>query len=440
LYWLYEYYGISGLYPRVWETEMGLTRVLCDMEEAGLAIDVDYLETLRDSLTGVSRALELQISDLLPRRGEPNLGSDDWLRDLLQRDLGFRLTKTTKKHQLSVDREVLESFEKSHPIIPLIMEWRDAEKLINTYTTSILSRLDSNSILHANFQQVMANTGRMACREPNFQNQPSDDDKRARRWTGKSLEDGGIDPWSIRRAYKNRGKGWVRLFFDYSQIELRVLAFYSRDPSMVDAYLNGEDIHARTSLEVFGTKEKAKRRFAKIINFGLSYGMSEIGFSRQAKIPLPEAEAYLKKFFQRYQGITEFKRQFYSQVRSQGCAFQNLFGRPRRLPDMNSPNSYNQGRAERQAIATLIQGTAAELMKEALVSIYCLFKEAGYGSRLVNVVHDEVQADVPVEELASVSRDMKMCMEAFPEFSPIPIIADGEWTDLSWADKRRLPI
>lgn len=438
LYGLYERAGVSQRYPRIWDTEMQLTEVMCDMEEMGLPIDVDYLENLRDSLRGVKASLEMEIERLLGFR--LNLGSDDVLRDFLVNQMGFKLTKLTKAKALSVDREVLESFESHHPSIRLIMDWRDVEKLLNTYTTSILKRLDDKNILHADFQQTGTNTGRLSCKEPNFQNQPTDDDARAEKHSGKALEHGGIDPWSIRRAFVNRGQGWVRLFFDYSQIELRVLAFYSRDPVMVDNYLKGGDIHECTSLEVFGSKEKKFRRVAKVINFGIPYGISELGLSRQAKIPYGDAEKFLATFFQRYSGVEQFRRGFWAQIRSQRCQFQNLFGRPRRVPHIVSPNDFYRGRGERQAIATLIQGTAAELIKESMVRVSHRFQKEQLPAYLVNTVHDEVQADCHVDALVPVVRAMKEEMERFPELDPIPVVVDGDYSTQSWADKKGLPL
>ena len=435
LQWLYERGGLSQAYPRIWHTEMLLTEVLCDMEEAGLLIDVDYLEALRDSLKGVKHTLQVDIEATLG--SEINLGSDDEIRTVL-RALRCNLIKKTKKGQFSVDREVLESFAHHHPVLAKVLEWRDAEKLYSTYTASILDRLDKDNVLHPDFQQAGTDTGRLSCCEPNFQNQPTDNNARAIKWTGQSLEDGGVDPWSIRRAYVVRPEG-VRVFFDYSQIELRVMAFYSKDPIMVDAYLRGEDIHSRTSMEVFGTTEKAKRRDAKILNFGLSYGMTEKGFAYQTKKPLEEAAEYMTRFFERYHGIKTFREGFWGYVRQHQCRFQNIFGRPRYLPGIISMDKWTRLRAERQAIATLIQGTAAEVTKESLVRVWQAFKTEGLEAQIVSTVHDEIQVDCQRYELMSVCRIMKGAMEAFPEFDPIPVIVNGDYTTTSWADKKALP-
>lgn len=438
LYLLHEKNGISSQYSRIWNTEMQLTEAICDMEETGIPVDINYLELLRDRLFGVMAGLEDQIFNMLGRKF--NLASDDDVRGLLLNYFNLRWTKYTKAGKLSVDKEVLQQFESVHPVIPKMQVWRECHKLATTYTDSILNRLDTHNLLHADYQQIGTNTGRTSCRSPNFQNQPSDNNDRAIKNSGKSLEDGGVDPYSIRRAFITRGNDWVRLFYDYSQIELRVLAFYSKDDVMVDAYMNGEDIHSRTSKEVFGTTEKAKRRMAKVINFGLAYSMSAIGFSRQIGIPISEAEMYLNKFFERYRGVALFRQSFWHYVRSNKCEFQNIFGRPRRVPIMNSDEPKDRGRGERQAIASLIQGTAAELTKESMVRIWRYFKDNKIPAYLTNTVHDEIQIDCQSDVVPYIAKPVKEMMEWYPEFSPIPIIVDAEYSTKSWADKQKLKI
>jgi len=592
-YRLYLFYeqpqrSISQRYARIWQTEMELIEVLCDMEEQGIAIDVPYLSQLRLELQLELERMAAEIVVLLGGR-RLELGSDAVIRKFLLEDLGCRLTKQTSGgskgiKQYAVDKEVLAEFSHVHPAVERILAWREAEKLANTYTLSILDRLDSRNYLHPDFQQVGTTSGRLSCRSPNFQNQPQDDDARAKRFSGKSLEDGGVDPWSIRRAYVVGQSGWVRLLFDYSQIELRVLAFYTRDPILVDAYLKGEDIHTRTSIEVFGTDEKAMRRLAKVINFGLcisegqrvltqqdglvpiervqdhhllwdgvewvkhgglvcrgveevltydgitatpdhvvylrdgsastlrdaafaiyprrlavgaidetpvrfvsvdraggedsggrcdplgefaqpqkakvydlinagprhrftvegkivsnSYGLSPVGFARQVHVSRDEAERHFQKFFERYRGIPEFSGVFWAQVRRQKGYFQNIFGRPRRIRGMNAPDKFERGKAEREAIASLIQGTAAELTKESLVRIARFIKEHNLPAKLVSTVHDEIQLDCAVGALPEVARGVKHLMENYPEFSPIPIQVAGDYTIQSWSDKQKLP-
>jgi DNA polymerase-1 len=276
------------------------------------------------------------------------------------------------------------------------------------------------------------------CREPNFQNQPTDDDDRALAHSGKKVEDGGIDPWSIRRAFTVRqdgGRAIPRLFFDYSQIELRAIAYYSADPRMVQTYLEGGDIHDTVSKEV-----DRPRRIAKVINFGLSYGLTETGLARQAKLSSEEAKATMQRFFGRFPGIQKLRTRLYAAMRADPQAsFTNVFGRTRRLPAINSEEAWEAGRAERQAIGSLIQGTAAELTKESIVRLAQFFEAEKLPAKLVNTVHDEVQIDCPVECFVEVVRGVWKRMEDFPEFSPIPIVVDGEYTLKSWADKLPLP-
>jgi len=580
--------AVSQRFARIWSTEMDLLDVLCEAEETGIAIDVEYLVRLRQGLRDYLAQTEARIRLSLGGR-KLELGSDAAVRRFLLEELRCPLYKLTRggkngDKQYAVDKEVLAEFAHAHPAVPRILAWREAEKLANTYTGSILDRIDSRNYLHPSFQQVGTTSGRLSCTSPNFQNQPVDDDERAKRHSGKSLEEGGVDPWSIRRAYIVGKPGWVRLFFDYSQIELRVLAFYTRDPILVDAYLKGEDIHTRTSREVFGSEEKAMRRLAKVINFGLcisegqrvltqqdglvpiervqdhhllwdgvewvkhdglvcrgveevlsydgitatpdhvvylrdgsastlraaafaiyprrlavgaidetpvrfvsvdraggedsggrcdplgefahpqkakvydlinagphhrftvegkivsnSYGLSPKGFSRQVHVPLEEAETYFRKFFERYRGIVDFRRAFWTQVRQQKGFFQNIFGRPRRITGLSSADGFKRGQAEREAIASLIQGTAAELTKESLVRIARVFKERSLPAQITSTVHDEIQIDCDARALQEVAQEVKALMEAFPEFAPIPIKVDGDYSVTSWADKKKLP-
>lgn len=456
LYEFYEAWGLSGLYPRIWPTEMELTRVLCDMEELGAPIDVEYLSRLRDTLAEHKERLEVQLHGVL-RESMFNLGNDGELRNFLLDELRLPLTKLTKagrgipwavrdrmwkddpaamRKLLSVDDDVLEEFEDHDQsgALKIIREWREAEKIHNTYTTSILDRCDSNGVIHGDLDQIGTNTGRFSSRNPNLQNFAKDSDARAKKYSGKSLEDGGIDPWSVRRAFVVRGPRTPRQVWDYSQIELRVLAFFSRDPIMVETFLTGGDIHKRTSEEI-----GCDRRLAKVINFGLSYVMTAKGMARQTKRDEDSCEQFMGLFFQRYSGIASFREWFWAQVRKNGGQFSNPFGRTRRVPAVHSPRGFERARAERQAIATLIQGTAAELMKESLVRIARWLRERQLPAQLVSTVHDELWIDTEVQCFAEVARGTKALMEHFPEFHPIPIIADGEYITTNWAEKKPLP-
>ena len=447
----YEKQGVSTRYARIWSTEMDLTRVLHEMEENGLPIDVPYVEALQRRVREDKQQIEQELN--LQLFGQPlNLASDSDLRTYLTQVLKVPLQKLTKagreemsrarrkpgavpdlEDKLAVDGEVLEGFATEWPVLNRILAWREADKVDTTYTGSILERLDSKNLLHGDFQQVGTNTGRLSCRRPNLQNFSQDDPVRA-------AQEGGIDPYSVRRAFVVRGEKLPRLFFDYSQIELRVIAFYTRDPVMLDAYQKGEDIHSRTAKEVWGSDDKQYRKKAKVVNFGISFGLSETGFSRQAKIPLDEATKFMGIFFQKYKGIPEFKDRFYQYCRNNHCRFANLFGRPRYIPDLSSGRDYQRGRAERQAVGSLIQGTAAELTKESLVRIWKWAKETRLPIMLCSTVHDELWVDCPAEHLVEVSVACKRLMEDFPEFAPVPIVVAGEYTTTHWGQKKPLPL
>lgn len=431
----YLRWGIREHFPRLYQTEMRLTDVLCDLECTGLRVDVGYLSGLRDTVQATKRSLEQHLWQATGGY-EINPASDNEVRKFLTEVLRLPLTETTEKGALAVDHEALEPFAEQNQVCRLIMQWREADKLDTTYTGSILKRTDERGFVYANLKQIGAATGRLSCESPNFQNFPSDSDARSVAATGKKLGDGGRDPWSIRRAFLTRGPGWARVFLDYSQIELRVLASYSQDPIMVDAFLKGEDVHARTQKEVAAILGSTpSRRVAKVVNFGLSYGMSAIGLSRKAKISLTEAEQFLDAFFQRYVGVRRYRDDVVHEAMRHGCRWRNKFGRIRTLRALKSRDPSERRGAVRKMIASAIQGTAAELTKESLVRISDWLRAENVPALLCNTVHDEIQLDVPAENVPQVISGCRELMEAFPEFSPIPVLVDAEVTNSSWADK-----
>jgi DNA polymerase I-like protein with 3'-5' exonuclease and polymerase domains len=221
-----------------------------------------------------------------------------------------------------------------------------------------------------------------------------------------------------------------------SQIELRVLAYYSKDPIMVDAYLTGQDLHERTAKEISGIRGvECSRRVAKAVNFGLAFCLSEKGLATQTKISVEEATLVLQAFFKRYAGVSSYRQELWAKARREGCQWSNIFGRTRRLPDLKAQEFWKRKRAERQMIGSAIQGTAAELTKESLVRIADWFAAEKIPALLVNTVHDEIQIDTPRECLSQVVQGCKRLMEAFPEFHPIPIIAEPAVSYTNWAEK-----
>lgn len=433
----YIAWGVEAHYPRVRPTELSMIGILTDLESAGMRIDVAHLEGVRASMGRKKADIEARIKDALGG-WTFNWSSDDQLRDFLWNRLGCRWEKMTKAGKkahrrqnyrpdfdktpyLAVDSDVLESFSDRYPILQWILDWRDADKIESTYTTSILERLDANDYVHGSIKQMGTNTGRMSSEEPNYQNFPS--------------------KGPIRAAFLVVGPGWVRLYFDYSQVELRVLAWYSGDPLMRATYVegaNGGDIHETTRREV---SEMSGRRFerrpAKVINFGLAYGLTAAGMAVQAKMALQDAEFFMDTFWRRFRGVDDWRRELWALARRQGGCANNVYGRTRRLPELLPGNpKWLRSRAERQMIGSMIQGTAADILKEAMVRVDAYLKASGTGARLCNTVHDEIQVDCPWEYAQQVIGDIGRIMEDVPEFHPIPILADCEITATHWGEKK----
>jgi DNA polymerase-1 len=440
----YEREGMATKFPRIWPTEMALNEVLADMEEWGQPIDVNYLEELRDKLTLITRTLKAHFHETI---GTTTIdpGSDADVRRFLYEWCRAPRTIKTRNDAWSVSREVLEENEILHPGITILMRWREANKILTTWTDSILNALDSNNILHGNFRPDGTKTGRLSSSDPNLQNFIKDDDDRAVEHSGSTVEDGGIDPWSVRQAFVMRPEDavnrMIRLYFDYSQIELRTLTWYTREPNMMDAYLSGQDIHERTRDEIEAlTSRRPSRRLAKIINFGLVYGMTAQGMARQARVSEQEAQFFLDAFFQQYVGIDPYRQHFWAQSRMRGNRCMNIFGRVRTITNLDHPVGWMRRRAERQHFGSLIQGTAGELTKESLVRIHRWIKDTGSDARLVTTIHDDIGIDSPVRELTKIVPAVRGMMEDFPEFYPIPVLVDGEYSTENWAHKHKLPL
>jgi DNA polymerase-1 len=452
----YDRRGIRQFFRNTYETEIALIDVLCEMEENGMPVNRDYLEWLAGETDAAKDALLPQIhaaaGGYVFRPEE-----DAEVVHVLTKRLGVQLTKETKASKkarwnsdeehvpvFTVDAEVLGALAAEHPVCKLILDYREAAKIRGTYTTSIIERIGHDGNVHGDFKQLGTNTGRMSSEKPNLQNVSSDSNDRAIAHSGLPLKKGGQDPWSIKRAFTNRGPGKRRIYNDYSQIELRVLAYYSRDPVMMETYLDPKgDIHTRTSMEVFGSADEEMRRDAKVINFGLSYCMSAIGYARNTGKSEAQGEEDMERFFRRYGRIEPFREEFWRLCRQNGAAsgtaphFQNMFGRPRRIPDLNSRNKWERMRAERQAIGSLIQGTAAELTKESLVRIWRWEQKARTGLMLCSTIHDEISFDVDEVLTEPVLAAVVPMLETFPQFNPVPILVDSSYSDTDWSEKKK---
>jgi DNA polymerase-1 len=436
-------------YLSLWETEMALTEVFSHMEHIGQPLDLDYLKHLHVYMEMEKEKAEAAFFSTFHVQ-KFNLGSDDEIRQFLQKGLKVRLVKKTNKGAMAVDADVLLDLESSYPGLGHLLRWKDCEKKASTYTIALAARADQHGILHADFQSVGTVTGRVSCKEPNLQNVASDDAARAK-------AAGGVDPESIKRAFivprktadpymqwvqKHRGPGvqLVRQFWDLSQVELRVIAHYTREPRMLQVYAEDGDIHEATENAVFGTGKSTphgdiNRRYAKNLNFGMAYGLGPAGFSRQVKgITLERAEQIYTEFRQKFGQIWRYKAQFLGWVRANGCRFDNMFGRTRYVPDLISEERDLRARAEREAFSTLIQGTAAELSKVAMVLIDRDLRARGLESRLTQMVHDELQIDGPLEEEREVSKIVLHRMTDFPDFV-VPIRVEAKRSVTHWSDK-----
>lgn len=463
-----SYYGSSprgSQYWGIWHVEMALAEVLTDMEETGVPVDVDHIMQMYAHLEQEKAQAEFRF---FKESGLEwfKLGSDDELRDRLLY-MGCPLTKETKKGKLAVDSDVLQECMVLRPELKWVQRWRDTDKLASTYTQSLLQYVDEYGVLHGNFQQMGTNTGRLSCRSPNLQNIPTGAlEKFLREVLG--FEDQHVQRClqmeNVKRVfmvqrpadhplfqewfgYSGQGTSF-RLFCDYSQIELRVIAHYTQDPRLLKTYWENGDIHDETERAVFGTgtyvseqgekKSGPNRRYAKVLNFGQAFCLSPQGMVRHfPSMSIEEAEGYFAQFNQNFARISAFRHEFWGFVLTNGCVFNNMFGRTRHLPGIASADRQTRERSKRQAIATLVQGTAAELTKQSLVFISLWLKSQGLKSRITQTVHDEIQVDGPAEEFAVVARGVKAIMEDFPDFS-VPVVTDAEYSVTYWSEKSSL--
>jgi len=426
--------------------EIKLSRALMEAECTGVKIDRPYLVDLKEELTEEAEDLEKEIKKTL---GEINLNSPAQLGNALVDKAGCEITKRTAAGNYSTDAKVLKKLKAKHPIIEKILDLRKIKKLRDTYVVGILNKITDDDILHCSFNQNVS-TGRMSSSDPNLQNIPGGDKR-------------------IRKAFISPGDDYVYLFADYSQVEVRLTAHYSLDPLLLDAYANKQDIHTRTMCEMFGYvydeaiailkdedhelhgKLDMLRTIAKRINFGIIYGVGAPGLSEQ--IPRPDqykeldeeawvkvCQDYIDQYLYKYIGVKRFIHSSNREIRRNAVVY-NHFGRPRRLPHAKADKLLGKkfywmvGRAERQGTNFLIQGTAADLFKIAVVRVFELFKKHCKKSKLVNFVHDEIQAYVHKDEFFIVNHMLK-AMQDF-EFA-VPIITDFAFSKTNWADKKEI--
>ena len=407
--------GLRQLYDAM---ELPLTGVLARMESAGIRIDPVELRRLSVLMDTAIRRLTEEIHEMA---GRPfNISSPQQLGKVLFEDLQLPApNRYGKGKTISTAADILEELAPMHEIVRKVLEYRQLTKLKGTYVDALpeLIRLGSGR-LHTSFNQAGAATGRLSSSNPNLQNIP------IRTELGRE----------IRAAFVPR-EGWKLIVADYSQIELRLLAHMSQDPVLLDAFTQGEDIHTRTAAEVFGVGPMAVtpelRHNAKAVNFGIVYGISGFGLAAQLGIPRAEAEKYIKAYFERYSGVRKFIDTTIAEVRQTGVT-RTLFGRERPIPDINSRNPNARGFAERTAVNSPLQGTAADLIKVAMIRIDRALSDGGYQAKLLLQVHDELLLEAPPDELAAVTQIVKREMEqAHPIAVPllVEIGCGPNWRD-----------
>jgi DNA polymerase-1 len=402
--------------------ELPLSRVLATVEQYGVLIDVSVLERLSKETEARLRTLEAELENQTGAR--INLNSPRQLAELLFEKLGLPPVKKTRgKTGQSVDAEVLEALAAEHesarPIIRAIIEHRSLSKLKGTYMDQFPLLCDKQSgRLHTSFQQVVAATGRLSSTEPNLQNIP------IRSEIGQEIRRAFIAP-----------PGSLLIAADYSQIELRVLAHLSSDALLTDSFRKGEDVHARTAVEMFGEVEgrtSDKRRAAKMINYGIIYGLSDYGLATRLGIARGVAKEYIREYFLRYRGVRDFMEELVLRARRDGGA-RTLLGRFRPLPELTAQNYAVRSYAERMAKNTPLQGTAADILKQAMIEVQAeLSAHPDEAGRMLLTVHDELVIEAPAERAEAVAQRVRVTMERAAELS-VPLKVDVGVAH-SWAD------
>ena len=387
--------------------ELPLLHVLSRMERTGVLIDSDALFIQSNEIATRLTALEEQAYALA---GQPfNLASTKQLQEILFDKLGLPVLQKTPKGAPSTNEEVLEELAYSHELPKILVEHRGLSKLKSTYTDKLPQMVNSQTgRVHTSYHQAVTATGRLSSSDPNLQNIPIRNEEGRR----------------IRQAFIAR-EGYSIVAADYSQIELRIMAHLSGDQGLINAFSQGKDIHRSTAAEIFGVSldevTSEQRRNAKAINFGLIYGMSAFGLSRQLGISRPDAQKYMDLYFQRYPGVQQFMSDIREKAKAQGYV-ETLFGRRLYLPDINSTNAMRRKGAERVAINAPMQGTAADIIKRAMIKLDEVIHHDP-DIEMIMQVHDELVFEVRSEKVAFFREQIKQHMEAAAELV-VPLIVE----------------
>ena len=407
---------LRGVYETI---ELPLSPILAGMEEAGVLVDRGMLEDLSAEIGKDVFALEGEIHELAGR--EFNVGSPKQLGEVLFDELGLPAPpRRGKTKSRSTAADVLEGLSAEYPIAQKVLDYRELTKLKNTYVDALPALIDEDTgRIHTTFNPTGSATGRLSSSNPNLQNIP------IRTELGRKIRGAFVAP-----------KGKKLLAADYSQIELRVLAHISGDKALQDAFQKGDDIHTRTAAEVFGMPPlmvgPEERRRAKAVNFGIVYGLSPFGLSNQLGIPQKEAKEYIEAYFELYKGVKKYMDSTVKRARKDGFV-KTLFGRRRPIPDLDSRNPAARGFAERTAINTPIQGTAADLIKLAMIRVDERIRNEKLRAEMLLQVHDELLFEAPTSEVDQLGKLVKQEMERVHEMD-VPLVADvhagDNWKDL----------
>ncbi|RHJ94074.1 DNA polymerase I [Parabacteroides bouchesdurhonensis] len=408
--------GIESLF---YDIEMPLVYVLADMEATGVTIDTIALKQSSEELTAVMKSLEKEIYELAGIKF--NINSARQVGEILFSRLKIEeKAKKTKNGSYSTSEDILEKMRSKHPIIGKLLEYRGLKKLLSTYIDALPELIRSaTGKIHTSYNQAVTATGRLSSTNPNLQNIPVRDE------LGRE----------IRKAFTADNANCIFFSADYSQIELRIMAHLSGDQHMIEAFRSGADIHAATAAKIYGVPinevSSDMRRKAKTANFGIIYGISIFGLSERLNIPRAEAKELIEGYFQTYPRIREYMDESIANAKEKGYV-ETIFKRKRFLPDINSHNAVVRGYAERNAINAPIQGSAADIIKLAMIHIFNRFEKEGIKSKMILQVHDELNFNVYKEELEKVKQIVLEEMEGVIKLQ-VPLIADcGE--GINWLE------
>jgi DNA polymerase I len=410
-----ERLGMAELYRDV---EHPLIVVLAAMEQAGVRVDLDYLNAMAEDLDKRIAVLESECYELAGE--ELNLGSPQQLRTLLYDKLGLKTTRRTKTG-LSTDARALAQLEDQHPFVGKLLEYRELAKLKNTYVDALPPLVDPrDGRIHTTYDQTAAATGRLSSTEPNLQNIP------VRTELGRQ----------IRRAFVP-DEGATLMSVDYSQIELRVMAHLSADPILVEVFRNREDVHGVTAARLFGIDAEkvdvGQRSVAKMVNYGLTYGMAAPGLAERLNVPVSEAEEVMDAYMEQFGGVAEFLEHVVTQAYADGFTT-TMFGRRRYLPELGSGNPRVRAIGERQALNAPMQGSAADIMKLAMIAVDRALREEGLETRMILTVHDELVFEVPHGEEDKAAALAEREMTGVCEMK-VPLEVDVSFGE-NWADAK----